>query len=107
MRVLDMSHYWSTGTHSKYQGKLNVFRQFEVEFRVPNLPPTPLLCPPAGADIGLMWMVMESSSLHTTHLKDMDDLRPLLNATVWRCPNISPGTVGRNPERERAMRAHT
>jgi hypothetical protein len=39
MRILDMSHYWSTGTHSKYQGKLNVFRQFEVDFGVPFLRP--------------------------------------------------------------------
>jgi hypothetical protein len=73
MRILDMSHYWSTGTHSKYQGKLNVFRQFEVDFGVPF---TPLLRPPAGADIGLMWM-MESYSLCTARLKDTDDLQPL------------------------------
>jgi hypothetical protein len=76
MRILDMSHYWSTGTHSKYQGKLNVFRQFEVDFGVPFLRPTPLLRPPAGADIGLMWM-MESYSLCTARLKDTDDLQPL------------------------------
>jgi hypothetical protein len=78
-----MSHYWSTGTHLKYQSKLNVLRQFEVDFGVPILCPTPLLRPPAGADIGLMWM-MESYSLRTTLLKDTDDLQPLSNVTVWQ-----------------------
>jgi hypothetical protein len=83
MRVLDMSHYWSRGTHSKYQGKLIVFRQFEVDFGVPICRPTPLLQPPAVVIIGLMWMI-ESYSLRTTRLKDTDDLRPLSNATVWQ-----------------------
>jgi hypothetical protein len=44
---------------------------------------TPLLRPPAGVDIVLIW-TMESYSLCTTHLKDTDDLWPLSNVTVWQ-----------------------
>jgi hypothetical protein len=59
MRVLDMSHHWSLGTHAKCQGKLAAVTQFETEFDLDRriLRPTPLLRPPAGADIGLMWMM--------------------------------------------------
>jgi hypothetical protein len=83
MRILDMTHSWSLGTHTKYQGKLSAITQFEQDFGLDQriLRPTPLLRPPAGADIGLMWM-MESYSLRTTKLKDTDELQLLSNATV-------------------------
>ncbi len=75
MRVLDMAHYWALGTHAKYQGKLTAISDFETAFGLREciLRPTPLLRPPTGADIGLMWM-MESYSLRTTQLKGSDDL---------------------------------
>jgi hypothetical protein len=80
---LDMSHYWSLGTHAKYQGKLAAITQFETEFDLDRriLRPTPLLRPPAGADIGLMWM-MESYSLRTAKLRGTDEFHMLSNATV-------------------------
>jgi hypothetical protein len=83
MHILDMTHYWALGTHTKYQGKLNAISQFEKDFDLDQriLRPTPLLRPPAGADIGLMWM-MESYSLRTTTLKDTDELQLLSHATV-------------------------
>jgi hypothetical protein len=83
MRVLDMSHYWSLGTHSKYQGKLNAITQFETEYDLARriLRPTPIIRPPSNADIGLMWM-MESYSLRTTKLRGTDELQLLSNATV-------------------------
>jgi hypothetical protein len=81
MRMLDMAHCWSAGTHSKYQGKLSAFAQFESEYDLRVLCPTPLLRPPDGAEIGLMWM-MESYSLQQSRLTGMDDFSPLSNATV-------------------------
>jgi hypothetical protein len=55
MRILDMVSYWSKGTHSSYQGKLRVIRDFEDSFGVSILRPTPLLSPPKGPEIALMW----------------------------------------------------
>jgi hypothetical protein len=83
MRILDMSHYWSLGTHAKYQGKLNAIRQFEADFDLDHriLRPTPIIRPPTGPDIGLMWL-MESYSLRTTKLRGTDELQLLSNATV-------------------------
>lgn len=83
MRILDMVHYWAMGTHSKYQGKLNAIAQFEHDFDLDRriLRPSPLLRPPTGSDIGLMWM-MESYSLCTTPLRGTDELQLLSNATV-------------------------
>ena len=83
MRILDMVHYWALGTHGKYQGKLTAISQFETEYDLHQriLRPTPLLRPPAGADIGLMWM-MESYSLRTTPLRGTDEMQLLSNATV-------------------------
>ena len=83
MRVLDMAHYWAVGTHAKYQGKLNAISRFESSFGLEQriLRPTPPLRPPAGADIGLMWM-MESYSLRTTPLRGTDEMQLLSNATV-------------------------
>jgi hypothetical protein len=83
MHILDMTHYWALGTHTKYQGKLNAISQFEKDFDLDQciLRPTLLLRLPAGADIGLMWM-MESYSLRTTKLKDTDEFQLLSNATV-------------------------
>jgi hypothetical protein len=83
MRILDMSHYWSLGTHAKYQDKLNAISQFEAEFDLVQciLRPTPILRPPTGANIGLMWM-MESYSLRTSKLCGTDEIQLLSNATV-------------------------
>ena len=83
MRILDMTHYWAVGTHAKYQAKLNAISRFERDFGLEQriLRPTPLLRPPTGADIGLMWM-MESYSLRTTPLRGTDEMQLLSNATV-------------------------
>lgn len=55
MRILDMAHSWSAGTHSTYQSKLGIIRHFEASFDLQILRPTTLLRPPGGADIPLMW----------------------------------------------------
>lgn len=55
MRILDMAHSWSKGTHSSYQGKLRAIRAFEILHELHILRPTPLDCPPHGPDIPLMW----------------------------------------------------
>jgi hypothetical protein len=92
MRVLDMVHYWAMGTHTKYQGKLRAISTFGSEYDLDSriLRPTPLLHPPATADIGLMWM-MESYSLRTTRLRGTDELQLLSNATIRPACSIPDG----------------
>ena len=55
MRLLDMAHYWSLGTHRSYQGKLRLIARFSHHYGVPILEPTPLERPPATKDIPLIW----------------------------------------------------
>jgi hypothetical protein len=55
MRLLDMAHHWSLGTHTSYQGKLRTVRKFEERYDVHILLSTPLVRPPHGVDIPLMW----------------------------------------------------
>ena len=62
MRLLDLAHSWSKGTHSSYQGKLRQVRNFEQAFRVHILPRTIMTRPPSPAVIPLMWC-QESYSL--------------------------------------------
>ena len=55
MRIIDMAHSWSKGTHRSYQGKLQVLETFERQFGVPlfRLPSIPH--PRVDMDIPLMW----------------------------------------------------
>jgi hypothetical protein len=55
VRTLDMLHKWAPGTHRTYHSKIRVFRAFERDLGVPVLPLTPLLRPPNGPSIPLMW----------------------------------------------------
>jgi hypothetical protein len=68
MRLLDMAHHWSVGTHTTYQGKLRIVRKFEDRYGVNILLPTPLLWPPHGVDIPLMWC-QEAYSLRLSPAK--------------------------------------
>jgi hypothetical protein len=62
MRLIDMAHYWADGTHTTYQDRLKIIRNFEASYGLSILRPTPLLCPPAGPEIPIMWC-QESYSL--------------------------------------------
>jgi hypothetical protein len=55
MRLIDMAHNWSLGTHGTYQTKLRIIRNFEQRYGVHVLRSTPLRRPPSGLDISLMW----------------------------------------------------
>jgi hypothetical protein len=55
VRTLDMLHKWASGTHWTYHSKIRIFRAFERDLGVPVLPLTPLLRPPNGPSIPLMW----------------------------------------------------
>jgi hypothetical protein len=55
MRLSGMAHHWSTGTHRTYQGKLWLIRTFKDCYNVHILGPMPLLRPPSGMEIPLMW----------------------------------------------------
>ena len=56
MRLLDMAHYWSKGTHVAYQPKLRVMRGFGDFYGIPGmLRTTKLKRPPVTDDIPLLW----------------------------------------------------
>lgn len=55
MRILDMAHAWSLGTHQQYQQKLEAIRRFERRFGVTVLAPTPIEAPPHGPEVTLAW----------------------------------------------------
>jgi hypothetical protein len=55
VRILDLVHYWSIGTHKQYQSKLMAIHKFEIDFGVPILRRTPLAAPPTSPAIPLMW----------------------------------------------------
>jgi len=55
MRILDMAHAWSLGTHGQYQTKLNAIRAFEQRFGVSVLSISPLHTPPNGPEVTLSW----------------------------------------------------
>jgi hypothetical protein len=72
MRLIDMAHYWSKRTHDTYQGKLRVIRTFEASYDTRVLRSTPLLCPPHGREIPLMWC-QEAYSLRHSPSKRHED----------------------------------
>jgi hypothetical protein len=85
MRVLDMIHSWSIGTHTQYQSKVGAIAQFEMEYGMNRriLRPTSLLRPPSSPDIGLMMWLMEAYiSLRTTKIRGTDNNKFLSNASV-------------------------
>jgi hypothetical protein len=55
MWLIDMAHYWALKTHKTYQSKLGIIRSFESRYGVQVLKPTPLVRPPNGTDVSLMW----------------------------------------------------
>lgn len=55
MRILDLVHYWSVGTHKQYQAKLMAIHRFEQEFGVAILQRSHLRSPPISPTIPLMW----------------------------------------------------
>jgi hypothetical protein len=55
MRMIDLVSHWAEGTHQSYQGKIRILRDFESTFQIPMLTPTPVLYPPNGLSIPLMW----------------------------------------------------
>ena len=65
MRLIDMANAWATGTHTQYQQKLAVIRQFEMDYSFSFLNGPPLTVPPTSPDIPLMW-IHESYSLRSS-----------------------------------------
>jgi hypothetical protein len=81
VRLLDLAHYWSKNTHKTYQGKLSLVRQFEHDYDVHVLRPTPLLRPPTTPDIPLMWL-QESYSLRWSNLGRYGESRPVVYNSI-------------------------
>jgi hypothetical protein len=55
MRLIDVVHAWSQGTHKQYQLRLQQLRRFEGTFGVNILRATPLIAPPTSTAITIMW----------------------------------------------------
>jgi hypothetical protein len=78
MRMIDLVSHWADGTHQSYQGKIRVLREFESTFQIPMLTTTPMIYPPNGLSIPLMWAQERYS----------------LQPSTWkRSSNTSSGTV--------------
>jgi hypothetical protein len=82
MRLLDMIAYWGKNTHTTYQSKLRVIRRFEQQFDLDILRPTPLLRPPDGPDIPLMWCQEAYSLRPSTKRYDKDVALTLTFGTI-------------------------
>ena len=67
MRLIDMSWYWSQGTHASYQSKLRIIHKFEESYGLCLLPAPVLTRPPDSPDIPLMWCMEVQSTRKTTH----------------------------------------
>jgi hypothetical protein len=70
MRIIDIAHSWSPGTHTQYQSKLTYVQGFEARHPGLNIlslfhPPTP----PTGPTIPLMW-AEEAYSLRLSNRRD-------------------------------------
>ena len=61
MRLLDIFHSWSSGTHDLYQSKLKVIRGFERQHSLSILSLTPLASPPVSPAIPLGWCQQQYS----------------------------------------------
>jgi hypothetical protein len=72
MRILDMVHSFSPGTHQQYQQKLRVARQFEGSFGVSILRSSCPARPPSGPEIGLMWAQEQYSIKQSGRAHDAD-----------------------------------
>ena len=61
MRILDMAHRWSAGTHRQYQPKLQFLSNFGNRYGIPILTPQILRSPPCDSSIPLAWALQEYS----------------------------------------------
>jgi hypothetical protein len=82
MRLLDMISYWGKHTHATYQGKLKIIRRFESKFQLQILRPSPLLRPPTGPEIPLMWCQEAYSLRPSTKRFDKDVALTLTFGTI-------------------------
>lgn len=70
MRIIDMAHSWSLGTHKQYQGKLSFVANWDDTYGTNILRTLPLLKPPCGPEIPLMWL-QEDYSLRPSPLRKL------------------------------------
>jgi hypothetical protein len=80
MRIIDMVHSWSQGTHSTYQSQLSQVHLFEQHIGHTFLNATVLLAPPADMPIPLMLWAQEFRSVQTTVPHSSRPNAPLLLA---------------------------
>jgi hypothetical protein len=73
MRVIDMAHSWSLGTHKQYQGKLDYVARWDSRFGTRILRPCPLSSPPCGPEIPLMWLQENYSLRPSPRRKEAQD----------------------------------
>jgi len=105
MRILDMAHSWSAGTHNVYQQKLAAIRRFEKGFGVPVLTRSALEKPPCGPEVTLSW-AQEHYSLRPGKADDtrvnFGTVRQLRSAAsqffAWDMMVTNPGSTIMDPK---------
>ena len=110
MRILDMAHSWSEGTHGVYQQKLTALRRFEKGFGVPILTRNQLIRPPRGPEVTLSW-AQEHYSLRPGKTEDahvtFGTIRQLRSAAsqffAWDMMITNPGSTIMNPKTQQIL----
>jgi hypothetical protein len=117
MRLIDMAHSWAVGTHAQYQHKLQALRKFERHFGVSLLRPTPIVAPPKGPEIILMWAQEQYSLRKSPRRGDGGDELTLAFTTVrqlrsavsqyaqWDLMVAHPGRLYMDPSRRLMIQA--
>lgn len=90
MRLIDTANAWAAGTHSQYQGKLSIIREFESAHNFTVLHQPPLERPPSSIDIPLMWVQESYSPLRRSKKTNS----PIAMATVRHLRSVASQFYG-------------
>ena len=82
VRLLDLAHSWSPGTHRTYQHKLQLAARFDETFGTTILRPSPLPHPPRGPEIPAMWLQESQSLQPSSRRRDLDGTLYLSFSTI-------------------------
>lgn len=107
VRILDMAHSWTQGTHNQYQTKLRVLERFQNKTGAPILGTANISSPPSGPEIPLNWAMLDyslqpSNPNDPSHKIKWGTVRALRSAfsqwTAWNMTFEHPGQLLLSPD---------
>lgn len=84
MRIIDLAHNWSQGTHSVYQQKFKIIKRFEETFGVQVLSQKHPQRPPNGTSITLMWTQLFETLKESTKRRNKDGSNKKISVSTVR-----------------------